>query len=47
MTGDIKITSAGENSMSGEINLSDGEKKLKEFFRRKVLKENNYFSKIR
>lgn len=32
MTGDVKITSATENTMSGEINLSDGEKEIKGSF---------------
>lgn len=32
MTGDVKITSASENLMSGEINLSDGEKEIKGTF---------------
>ncbi len=32
MTGDVKITAATENTMSGEINLSDGEKEIKGTF---------------
>lgn len=32
MTGDVKITTATENTMSGEINLSDGEKEIKGTF---------------